>query len=71
MIKTNVLELPSFYRRYVDDTLTVMLDVATATADFLDMLNNAHSSVKFTMEIESSRNCSLFFGIQLLNNPLG
>jgi len=45
MIKTDVLELPSFYRRYVDDTLTVMLDVATATADFLDMLNNAYSSV--------------------------
>ena len=55
-------KLPSFYRRYVDDTLTIMPDVATAT-DFLD---NAHSSVKFAMEIESNRMLP-FLDIQLLN----
>ena len=51
-------KLPSFYRRYVDDTLTVMADVASAT-DFLDTLNNAHSSVKFTMEIELAMDAPL------------
>ena len=58
-------KLPSFYRRYVDDTLTVMADVASAT-DFLDTLNNAHSSVKFMMEIESNGMLP-FLGIQLFN----
>ena len=44
-------KLPSFYRRYVDDTLTVMPDLATATT-FLHTLNSARTSVKFTMEVE-------------------
>lgn len=46
-------ELPSFYRRYVDDTLTVMPDATTAT-DFLHTLNNVHTSIKFTMEVEKN-----------------
>ena len=58
-------KLPSFYRRYVDDTLTIMPSIETASS-FLDTLNKAHSSVKFTMETE--RNGMLpFLGIQLLN----
>ena len=40
-------KLPSLYRRYVNDTLTNM---ATAS-NFLDTLNKAHSSVKFTMNL--------------------
>ena len=44
-------KLPSFYRRYVDDTLTIMPNIETAF-NFLDTLNKAHSSVKFTMETE-------------------
>ena len=39
----------SFYRRYVDDTLTVIPDLASATT-FLHTLNSDHTSVKFTME---------------------
>ena len=35
-------KLPSFYRQYVDDTLTVMPDLATATT-FLHTLNSAHT----------------------------
>ena len=57
-------KLPHFYRRFVDDTLTIVPDVATAT-NFLDTLNNAHSSVKFTMEIESNGMLP-FLGVQLL-----
>ena len=40
-------KLPSFYRRYVDDTLTNM----TTASEFLDTLKKAHSSVKFTMNL--------------------
>ena len=58
-------KLPSFYRRYVDDTLTIMPNIETAF-NFPDTLKKAHSSVKFTMETE--RNGMLpFLGIQLLN----
>ena len=40
-------KLLSFYRRYVDDTLTNM----TTASEFLDTLKKAHSSVKFTMNL--------------------
>ena len=46
-------KLPSFYRRYVNDTFTIMPNIATAS-NFLDTLNKTHSSVKFTMETECS-----------------
>ena len=58
-------KLPSFYRRYVDDTLTIMPNMAAASG-FLDTLNLAHSSVKFTMETESNGMLP-FLGTQLLN----
>ena len=58
-------KLPSFYRRYVDDTFTIMPDIASAEI-FLDTLNHCHPSAKFTMEVE--RNASLpFIGVELLN----
>jgi len=59
-------KLPSFYRRYVDDTLTIMPNIETAFGNFLDTLNKAHPFVKFTMETV----CNVmlpFLGIQLLN----
>ena len=62
-------KLPSFYRRYVDDTLTIMLNMAAASS-FLDTLNLAHSSVKFTMETESNGMLP-FLGTQLLNRSPG
>ena len=40
-------KLPSFYRRYVDVTLTNM----TTASEFLDTLKKAHSLVKFTMNL--------------------
>ena len=46
-------KLPSFYRGYVIDTLTVMPDLATATT-FLHTLISAHTSVKFTMEVKKN-----------------
>ena len=55
-------KLPSFYRRYVDDTLTIMTNKETAF-NFLDTLNRAHPSVKFTMETECN-GMLLFLGIQ-------
>ena len=58
-------KLPSFYRRYVDDTLTIMPNIDTAS-NFLDKLNKAHSSVKFTMETDCDGMIP-FLGIQLLN----
>ena len=58
-------KLPSYYRRYVDDTFTIMPDIASA-GFFLHTLNHRHPSVKFTMEVE--RNASLpFIGVELLN----
>ena len=58
-------KLPSYYRRYVDDTFTIMSDIASAGA-LLDTLNNCHPPAKFTMKVE--RNSSLpFIGVELLN----
>ena len=52
-------------QRYVDDTFTIMPDIASAEI-FLDTLNHCHPSAKFTMEVE--RNASLpFIGVELLN----
>ena len=57
--------MPTYYRRYVDDTLTIMPDKLSAD-NFLGTLNNCHSSVKFTMEIENDGMLP-FLGTQLLN----
>ena len=46
-------KLPSFYRRYVDYTLTVMPELTTATT-FLHTHNSANTSVKFTVEVEKN-----------------
>ena len=43
-------KIPAFYRRYVDDTLTAVPDVASAQA-LLETLNNAHQAINFTMEL--------------------
>jgi hypothetical protein len=58
-------KMPSYYRRYVDDTLTIMPNQASAN-NFLETLNDCHSSIKFTMEIENDRMLP-FLGTQLLN----
>ena len=43
-------KLPNFYRRYVDDTLPIMKNVAEEE-EFLTTLNNCHPSIRFTMEV--------------------
>ena len=43
-------ELPSFYKRYVDDTFTIIPDLNKANV-FLDKLNSCHENLNFTMEI--------------------
>ena len=51
-------KLLSFYLRYVDDMLTIMPNIETAS-NFLDTLNKAPSSVKFAME-NNAMACSHF-----------
>ena len=61
----HILHRTGYYRRYVDDTFTIMPDIASAEI-FLDTLNHCHPSAKFTMEVE--RNASLpFIGVEQLN----
>ena len=43
-------KLLEFYKRHVDDTLSIMPDTETAEA-FLSSLNESHPSVSFTMEL--------------------
>ena len=43
-------KLPEFYKRYVDNTLSIMPDTETAEA-FLSSLNESHPSANFTMEL--------------------
>ena len=57
--------MPTYYRRFVDDTLTVMPNTKSAE-NLLETLSQSHSSVMFTMEIEI--NCMVTFpGTQLFN----
>ena len=44
--------IPSFYKRYVDDTLAIMLGV-DAAENFLYVLNGLHPSIHFTMELSN------------------
>ena len=48
---TNQNKMPTFYKRYVDDTLSIMPD-AQASPTFLSTLNETHSSISFAMELE-------------------
>ena len=43
--------MPSFYHRFVDDTITTQRSLASAE-DFLNTLNNCHPFLNFTMECE-------------------
>ena len=58
-------KLPAYYKRYVDDTLTIMPDSDTAD-NFLKELNQVHTSLKFTKEVEENGTLP-FLGILLLN----
>ena len=43
-------KLPSYCKRYVDDTLTVMKDEVSAYS-FLYVLNELHPSISFNMKV--------------------
>ena len=62
----NESKMPTFYKRYVDDTLAVMPDVETAT-EFLSTLNNCHPSIRFTMELEEDKKLP-FLGVEISRN---
>ena len=45
--------IPSFYKRYVDDTLAIMPRV-DAAENFLDVFNGLHPSIHFTMNFPTT-----------------
>ena len=46
-------KMPTYYKRFVDDTLTIMPN-KTSADNFLYILNQCHSSINFTMETENN-----------------
>ena len=58
-------KLPAYYKRYVDDTLTIMPNEKEAR-QFLQDLNQIRPSSKFAMELENNGGLP-FLGIQLIN----
>ena len=59
-------KLPSFYKRYVDDTLVILDSVSTAES-FLVTLNECHPSLHFTMELASDNKLP-FLGFEIIKN---
>ena len=59
-------KLPAFYHRYVDDTISKLPDLISATT-FLFTLNEAHPSISFTMEIEKDGELP-FLGMKIMRN---
>ena len=55
-----------FYKRYVDDTLTKMPDVSSAS-EFLLTLNEIHPSLSFIMELEDNGKLP-FLGMVIIRN---
>lgn len=62
----NQNKMPIFYKRYVDDTLSIMPDVQAAST-FLSTLNETHSSISFTMELEENGKPP-FLGMEIIRN---
>ena len=59
-------KMPTFYKRYVDDTLSTMPDFETAS-EFLTTLKNGHPSIDFTMELEENGRLA-FLGMNIIRN---
>jgi len=62
----NQNKMAAFYKRYVDDTLSKMPDVSSAS-EFSLTLNEIHPSLSFTMELEDNGKL-LFFGMVIIRN---
>lgn len=56
-------KLPSFYRRYVDDTLAMVPDIPS-TEPLLTTLNESHPFINFTMEM-ATNNKLTFVGMEI------
>ena len=56
-------KLPTFYKRYVDDTLAMVPDIPSAEA-LLTTLNESHPSISFTTEI-TTNNKLPFVGMEI------
>ena len=65
---TNQNKMPTFYKRYVDDTLSIMPDVQAAST-FLSTLNEIHPSISFTMELEENGKLP-FLGMEIIRNGI-
>ena len=63
---TNQNKLPTFYKRYVDDTLSIMPDVQAAFT-VLSTLNEIHPSISFTMELKKNEKLH-FLGMEIIRN---
>ena len=59
-------KLPQNYKRYVDDTVSLMTNILSAN-NFHQVLNSSHPSIKFTMEIEQGGRLP-FLGMLLTKN---
>ena len=59
-------KMPSFYHRFVDDTITTQRDLTSADA-FLSTLNSCHPSISFTMEVEVDGKLP-FLGMEAVSN---
>ena len=57
-------KLPSFYKRYVDDTLALVRDLSDAT-NLLTCLNEAYPSIQFTMEVATNDRLP-FIGMEII-----
>ena len=58
--------MPSYYKRYVDDTLAIMPGLQAATS-FLDVLSSKHPSLNFTMETATDSTLP-FLGMSISKN---
>ena len=61
---------PSLWLRHVDDTSVVWPHGRDALKDFLQHLNEQHSSIKFTMEVEEDGRIP-FLDVGISRNPDG
>ena len=66
---TNQNKMPTFYKRYVDDTLSIMPDVQAAPTLLLT-LNENHPSISFTMELEKNGKLP-FLGMEIIRKKTG
>ncbi|XP_068685125.1 uncharacterized protein [Montipora foliosa] len=63
----NQNKMPTFYKRYADDTLSILMPDVQAASTFLSTLNEIHPSISFTMELEKNGKIP-FLGMEIIRN---